>query len=228
MRRRFTVTYKYKSKNKIWYTSLDDNIVEPFDKTVFRATILSNTLENGKGIIIFDRDVTSIGDYAFYYCGNLTTITIPDSVTEIGDYAFGNCRSLIHVYCKTTIPPILDSPNVFYNNGSGRKIYVPYQSLDAYKTATYWSEYAADIVGYDFENDTIIIIFTVNGTYYQAEQGMTWQEWCDSEYNTRGFWCSGNIIRAPGILIQGQIPSDVICNGCTYLVIATGSSGGSD
>ena len=45
---------------------------------------------------------------------------------------------------------------MFSGNASGRKIYVPYQSLDAYKTATYWSEYANDIVGYDFENDTVV------------------------------------------------------------------------
>lgn len=29
-----------------------------------------------------------------------------------------------------------------------------------------------------------LIDFTINGTAYQAEQGMTWAEWCDSSYNT--------------------------------------------
>jgi hypothetical protein len=32
--------------------------------------------------------VTSIGDYAFAYCFNLTEVVIPDSVTSIWDYAF--------------------------------------------------------------------------------------------------------------------------------------------
>jgi hypothetical protein len=32
--------------------------------------------------------VTSIGEYAFWECTSLTSVTIPDSVTNIGDYAF--------------------------------------------------------------------------------------------------------------------------------------------
>ena len=38
--------------------------------------------------------VTAIGDYAFYYCVSLTTITIPNSVISIGNWAFEYCPSL--------------------------------------------------------------------------------------------------------------------------------------
>lgn len=31
-----------------------------------------------------------------------------------------------------------------------------------------------------------IITFTIDGTAYQAEEGMTWGEWVDSEYNVNG------------------------------------------
>lgn len=41
--------------------------------------------------------VTSIGDYAFYECYSLTSVTIPDSVTSMGDFAFRGCESLASV-----------------------------------------------------------------------------------------------------------------------------------
>ena len=97
--------------------------------------------------------VTSIRDYAFYYCTSLASVTIGDSVTSIGQYAFAYCHSLTSVYCKPTTPPTLNYNGVFNNNGSNRKIYVPTASVDAYKAASGWSEYANYIVGYDFEDD---------------------------------------------------------------------------
>ena len=38
-----------------------------------------------------ENGVTSIGDYAFYCCSSLESITIGNSVTDIGDYAFSGC-----------------------------------------------------------------------------------------------------------------------------------------
>ena len=228
------------ANNKIWYTSSDGSIITPYSY-VFGANIVSNTYENGQGVITFDAPVTSIGENAFYDCTSLTSVTIPDSVTSIGNLAFrectsltsvtipdsvtsigddafrdctslasvtipdrvtsigrsafegctsltsvtiGNsvtsigeyafcacysltsvtipnsvtsigvgafygCTSLTSVYCKATTPPT-GSSNMFDMNASGRKIYVPRNSVEAYQSASYWNEYASYIEGYDF------------------------------------------------------------------------------
>ena len=99
--------------------------------------------------------VTTIGDCVFYNCRSITSVTIPDSVTAIGHGAFYHCSSLTSVYCKAVTPPaaILDDYGCWYTfdeNASGRIIYVPMESVEAYKSANRWSNYADAIVGYDF------------------------------------------------------------------------------
>ena len=88
--------------NEIWYTSSDGNVVKPYKQgiDIFGAEIESNTYKDGKGILKFKGDVTTIGNEAFYSCVNLTSVTIPNSVTTIGNYAFWGCDSLISI----TIP----------------------------------------------------------------------------------------------------------------------------
>jgi hypothetical protein len=39
---------------------------------------------------------TSLGNYAFYRCPNLSTLTLPPSLESIGNYAFSGCRALIN------------------------------------------------------------------------------------------------------------------------------------
>ncbi len=46
-----------------------------------------------KELVIPD-SVTNIGDYAFFDCGSLTSVTIGNSVTSIGDYAFYACHNI--------------------------------------------------------------------------------------------------------------------------------------
>lgn len=158
--------------NQIHYTSIDNEIVYPYYKNGFGANIVSNTNENGLGIITFDGDITTFESYvyaeiedlasitipnsvtliefnAFEWCTQLTSVTIGEGVTEIGAHAFVYCRSLSSVYCKAKTPPSIGN-GAFGNNASGRKIYVPMESVDAYRVAKGWIDYTNDIVGYNF------------------------------------------------------------------------------
>ena len=63
------------------------------------VTDLSNFFQNNSSITSFDElqyfiGLSSIGEYAFYYCTGLTSITLPNSLTSIGNYAFNNCHEL--------------------------------------------------------------------------------------------------------------------------------------
>ena len=103
--------------------------------------------------ITIPEGVTTIGSYAFRDCTSLASITLPEGVTTIGQFTFYNCPSLKSVYCKPTTPPT-GRVNMFNNNASGRKIYVPASDDDsiikAYKAAEYWSSYASDMEEYQF------------------------------------------------------------------------------
>lgn len=89
--------------------------------------------------------VTSIGSAAFSSCISLRTITFPDSITSIGAYAFQGIRAPIEYIFESILPPTLADANVFEDINSTSVIYVPDQSVEAYKTATNWITRAAQI-----------------------------------------------------------------------------------
>jgi hypothetical protein len=89
--------------------------------------------------------LTSIGDSAFRYSSSLAYIDLPDSLASIGDYAFRDCTSLAAVISRNTTPPALGGFYVFYNTSASLMIYVPGESVDAYKSAYRWSDYAGRI-----------------------------------------------------------------------------------
>lgn len=95
--------------NEIWYTSSTGQIIQPYAQNVFGAYILSNEYdaEAGRGVIIFDDAVRTIGEQAFKNCQGLTSISIPNFVTSIGTNAFSSCSALASVAIPGSVTRIM-------------------------------------------------------------------------------------------------------------------------
>jgi hypothetical protein len=91
--------------------------------------------------------VLRIAESAFFDKDTITEIKIPDTIVSIGANAFFGCSNLNRVEVYREVPPVLEQDNVFdpYNEFSVLKIYVPTESLQSYKEAEHWDEYATDI-----------------------------------------------------------------------------------
>lgn len=59
-----------------------------------------------------------------------------------------------------------------------------------------------------------LMSFTIDGTTYQASDGMTWLEWVGSEYNTYGYSCPG----AYGNVIGKSSMNCVARSNGTYVI----------
>lgn len=146
-------------------------------------SIAEGSFQNCTGItkLTLTKNVKSIGQLAFSGCNNMDTIVIKETVNEMNIHptAFTNCSGLTTIVCKAITPPVLSNglglSELQYEN---IKLIVPRCSLEAYKNAPYWKEFAnIEAEGlYDFE---------CNGIYYNVigenELEVTYK---DTNYNS--------------------------------------------
>lgn len=78
---------------------------------------------------------------------------------------------------------------------------------------------------------TNLIGFTIAGISYQAEEGMTWEAWINSEYNTNGCYIDGSTVYTtnsitPIVKLNGNtvFKDDIIISGAEYTEEQTGGS----
>ena len=115
---------------------------------------------------------------------------------NIGSYAFLLCRTLQKVVLGSTTVCALSNSNAFsstpfmgysaYFTGTPY-IYVPASLVDTYKSATNWVYFSSYFSSIESLSPTLIT-FTIDGESYQAEEGMTWRQWAESEYSNESWY----------------------------------------
>lgn len=97
---------------RIYYTTTGGTIVTPNEPygtgpyTGWGANIVSNTYENGIGVITFDNTVTTIPNLAFNGKEELNFIMLPESVETIGSFAFAK-TSLVDFTIPDSVEQVL-------------------------------------------------------------------------------------------------------------------------
>ncbi len=114
---------------------------------------------------------TTIGVSAFCGCSSLASVTIGSSVISIGKFVFYSCPAIIKLTTRCTIPPVCENSALSGINKENCTLYVPQNSLSAYKVSDQWKEFF-NIEG--FENTGI----------YQQESNRT--KAVVKRYDTKG------------------------------------------
>ena len=109
--------------------SYKGNVVIPEEVTYMNRTRKVTTIGqyafyecSGLTSVTIPNSVTSIGNRAFYGCTGLTSITIPNSVTGFGDDAFFGCSGLTSVTIGSSVTSI--GINAFYDCSGLKKVVV--------------------------------------------------------------------------------------------------------
>lgn len=100
-------------------------------------------------------NVEGIGYGAFHGCSSLTSISIPSSVTRIEDQVFNGCTGLNAIIIEAIKPPLTENRMEYtFVDTNDCPIFVPEGSVNAYKEANDWSQYASRIYPIYFQTGT--------------------------------------------------------------------------
>ena len=100
----------------------------------------------------------------FAYCINLKNIVLPSTISSLGESCFEDCTGLTSLECRAITPPDCEK-YVFDAVNKQIPVYVPAESLSAYKSATGWKEFT-NIQAINTAIDNMSSIYVENNKIY--------------------------------------------------------------
>ena len=106
----YTDEYEYKIANSTIYYTIENNeiTISDCDNDSYGELVIPEKINN--------IPVRYIGDNAFFFCSNLTSVILPDSVTNIGVDAFYGCTGLTSIIIPDSVSFIKEYAFRFVNN----------------------------------------------------------------------------------------------------------------
>lgn len=169
----------------------------------------------GLKYVVLPNSLERLEKEVFLGCESLEKITIPESVKSFGNGVFYGCASLSSITDLAETPPYGQSD--MFTGTNIQSIFVPAESVDAYKSAEYWSEYADRIqaIGTPMAVDLGLpsglkwASFNLGAMapeecgdyyawgetepYYSSQNPLTWKDGKSSGYDWASYrWCNGS------------------------------------
>lgn len=119
--------------------------------------------------VIISNSVTTIGERTFANCYSLTSVTIPSSVTRIEDGAFSDCGNVKQITSEAVTPPYCSRYAFDGVNRNECKLFVPKNSIDAYKRAYVWWHFfliegiTTGIINNIYNKTENVDVYTIDG-----------------------------------------------------------------
>lgn len=156
---------------RIWWSDDESDYSDcPSNNGTFDSNCFPEGKSNTDAVKVeFGSDVTSIGDYAFYECSGLMSVTFPNSVTSIGGGAFTNCYGLTIVTMPsvTTIKGTAFACTSLTNVSIGSDI----QGIGSYAFEIYGSPITLTI------DKTVAEVQAMGQTDYDSDTNVPYSEW---------------------------------------------------
>ena len=131
------------AKNNPNYTSVDGVLYDKEMNTLMQYPEGKTTPE-----YIAPKSLRNLGPYAFFGNKKLTTVDLPDGVASIGDFAFGWCQNLSSLTVRVADPATIELGLIPFFRGANAvdcTLRVPVGSKAKYENADLWKDFAPNI-----------------------------------------------------------------------------------